>query len=62
MEFAFAYDCFQYYHNADIAEMRALQITNIAWYKQKPLPILKDIMPAGQSHIQSPLPNLCGIA
>lgn len=42
----------QYYNGADIAEMRALQIANIAWYKKKPLPVLKDVMPAGQSHNQ----------
>lgn len=42
----------QYYNGSDVAEMRALQIANMPWYKKKPLPNLKDIMPAGQSHTQ----------
>lgn len=42
----------QYYNGADIADMRALQLAHCKWYRPKPLPVLKDIMPAGQSHNQ----------
>lgn len=42
----------QYYNGADIATMRALQLAATVWYRPKPLPVLKDLMPAGQSHNQ----------
>lgn len=42
----------QYYEGADIGDLRALQLSKTPWYKPKQLPVLKDIMPAGQSHVQ----------
>tara|TARA_Y100001960_G_scaffold330522_1_gene424769 strand:- start:11008 stop:12546 length:1539 start_codon:yes stop_codon:yes gene_type:complete len=42
----------QYYNGSDIADLRALQLANSPWYRPKQLPVLKDILPAGQSHNQ----------
>jgi len=50
--YMFDHAAIQYYNGADLAEMRALQLANLPWYRKKPLPVLKTIMPAGQSHTQ----------
>lgn len=42
----------RYDSGADVGDLRALQLSHTPWYRAKQLPVLKDLLPAGQSHIQ----------